>query len=91
MDGYILISFTEEQLKQVRQLSTTEGFVEAFYINDRALQQDGRLRYTKIAAYEQLEETHCKLFGDRKYAGYPQFSRARRDIRAEQIEKGNKK
>lgn len=91
MDGYILISFTEEQLKQVRQLSTTEGFVEAFYINDRALQQDGRLRYTKIAAYEQLEDAHCELFGERKYAGYPQFARARRDIRAKQIEKGNKK
>ncbi len=69
--GFILVQFTPEQLAQVRQLSTTEGFVEAFQQNIR----DCRTFYE---AYEVTESQHEELFGKRKYSCYQSFSVCRK-------------
>lgn len=65
--GFILVQFTPEQLQQVRQLSTTAGFVEAFQQNIR----DCRTFYE---AYEVTESQHEELFGRRKYSCYASFA-----------------
>lgn len=69
--GFILVNFSAEQLSQVRQLSTTEGFVEAFQKNIA----DCRTFYE---AYEFTETQHEQLFGKRKYSSYHSFSVCRR-------------
>jgi hypothetical protein len=64
--GFILVEFSPEQLKQVRQLSTTEGFAEAFH-------QNLATSKTFIEAYEVTERAHECLFGERKYSCYQSF------------------
>jgi hypothetical protein len=72
--GFILMKFEPEQLKQVQQLSTTEGFCEAFA-------QNLTVSRTFTEAYEITETAHEELFGRRKYSEYSTFCRAHRKIR----------
>lgn len=65
--GFILLKFSPEQLAQVRQLSTTEGFVEAF-------QQNIRECRSFYEAYELTESQHEHLFGARRYSCYASFA-----------------
>lgn len=65
--GFLLVQFSPEQLSQVRQLSTTEGFVEAF-------QQNIADCKTFFEAYEVTERAHESLFGKRKYSCYHSFA-----------------
>lgn len=68
--GFILVKFTPEQLSQVRQLSTTDGFVEAFH-------QNLPTSKTFLEAYEVTEIAHEELFGKRKYSCYQSFATVR--------------
>lgn len=62
-----MVEFTPEQIKQVRFLSTTEGFVEAFEANLSECR-------TNSMAYELVEREHEHLFGRRKYSCYYSFA-----------------
>lgn len=66
-DGFILVRFTREQLDQVRCLSTTEGFCQAF-------EKNLRVTRTFTEAYEITEASHEQLFGRRRYSCYESFS-----------------
>lgn len=68
--GFILVQFAPEQLAQVRQLSTTEGFIEAFH-------QNLSVDKTFIESYEITEMAHEGVFGRRKYSCYNSFSTVR--------------
>lgn len=70
--GVIVVKFTEEQLNQVRQFSTTEGFCKAF---------DSNLIVSKTfnEAYELTESNHEDIFGRRKYSCYQAFYHARKN------------
>lgn len=65
--GFILLKFSPEQLHQVKMLSTTEGFVEAFQKNAADCK-------TFFEAYEITESQHEELFGRRRYASYTSFA-----------------
>lgn len=73
--GFILVKFTPEQISQVRQLSTTNGFVEAF-------QQNIAECRTFYQAYELTETQHEAIFGRRKFSSYHSFSVCRRHARS---------
>jgi hypothetical protein len=70
MEGFILVKFSPEQINQVRSLSTTEGFCEAFEQN---LKATGTASAPFSAAYELTERAHEDLFGKRKYSCYASF------------------
>ena len=72
--GFILVQFTKEQISQVRQLSTTDGLVDAF-------QQNIAECRTFYQAYELTESQHESLFGRRKFSSYHSFSVCRRHAR----------
>ena len=71
--GFILVQFTPQQLEQVRNLSTTEGFCQAFEQNLQDFP-------TFTEAYEFTESQHEQLFGKRKYSGYVSFSTCRKKV-----------
>jgi len=66
MDGFILIKISPEALAQIRQLSTTEGFAEAFHLN-------ASISRTNMEAYELTERSHEEVFGRRKFSCYQSF------------------
>lgn len=68
--GFITITLKPEEVQYIRQLSTTEGFCEAF-------NQNLPTSKTFLEAYEVTERAHEDLFGRRKYSEYVSFCRAR--------------
>ena len=69
-EGFILVKFSREQLDQVRILSTTAGFCQAFEMNLKATRSSTA---PFKAAYELTEQAHENLFGRRRYTSYSSF------------------
>lgn len=69
--SFLLLEFNTDQLQEVRKLSDTQNFISEVQNN---LTQDK----TFTQSYEEVEQRHIHIFGQRRYSDYRSFCTVRK-------------